>query len=98
MGSASEFLTAVVAISLASLAVAALLARFVMSRDAGTPQMRKISDAIRQGAEAFMRRQNMTIIPLALVVAVLIYVAYTYTSGSAAAFRATLSFILGAIC
>jgi K(+)-stimulated pyrophosphate-energized sodium pump len=39
------------------LLAALLFARSVLASDTGTPEMRAISDAIREGAEAFMRRQ-----------------------------------------
>ena len=44
-----------------ALAVAAALARWVLKQDNGTPEMRVISDAIQEGAEAFLRRQYRTI-------------------------------------
>ena len=47
------------------------LSRWVMARDTGTPEMRKISDAIQEGAEAYLRRQNKTIAMLAVFVAAL---------------------------
>ena len=52
----------VIAISCLSLAFAVYLARQVLSKDTGTQKMRDISDAIKEGAEAFMSRQNRTII------------------------------------
>ena len=52
-----------------SLVVAAYLTRYVLSRDTGTPEMRRIADAIRTGAEAFLHRQNKTITLLFLIVA-----------------------------
>ena len=57
----------VLAISVLSLVVAAFLARHVLSADTGKPEMRVISDAIREGAEAFLRRQYRTIAVLAVV-------------------------------
>ena len=47
----------------------------------GTPgrnRCGKISDAIKAGAEAFLRRQNTTIIYLAVVLAALIYILYAF--------------------
>ena len=63
----------VIGISLFSLGVAFLLARQVLAADTGKPEMREISDAIREGAEAFLSRQYRTIGVLALVAAVAIY-------------------------
>ncbi len=93
------YLLAVFAIAILALITAALLARFVISQDTGTAQMRKISNAIKEGAEAFMRRQNRTILLLALVLAVAIYISYYFGSGSAQlARRMTVSFVAGALC
>ena len=93
------YLVAVLAISILSLLVAALLARHVIGKDAGTPQMQKISNAIKQGAEAFMRRQNKTILMLALVLAAIIFLGYALGKGDTGlAVRMTISFVLGALC
>ena len=51
----------VLGISVLSLVVAWLLARQVLAADTGKPEMRAISDAIREGAEAFLSRQYRTI-------------------------------------
>ena len=51
----------VLGISVLSLGVAWLLARQVLAADTGKPEMRAISDAIREGAEAFLSRQYRTI-------------------------------------
>ena len=56
--------------------MAALLARQVLSADTGKPEMRAISDAIREGAEAFLRRQYRTIALLAVVAAAAIFAFY----------------------
>jgi K(+)-stimulated pyrophosphate-energized sodium pump len=48
------------------------LARWVLSHDTGTPEMKKVSDAIYTGAQAFLRRQYTTLAALAVVAAVVI--------------------------
>ena len=58
--------------SLLAVAVAIGLARWVMSQDTGAPEMRKVSDAIFTGAQAFLSRQYRTITYLALGGAVII--------------------------
>ena len=79
----------------------------VLKRDQGTPAMQEISNAIKQGAEAFLRRQNKTIAYLAIALACLIYILYAFvrahnehdpSSASSLALWTTLSFILGAAC
>jgi K(+)-stimulated pyrophosphate-energized sodium pump len=100
-------LTLIFACSVIGLLFAVYLIRDVMRRDVGTERMREISDAIKQGAEAFLRRQYGTIILLALALAALIYILYAFvrtptehdpTSPLSLAFWTTLSFILGAAC
>src|SRR5437016_5841656 len=56
----------VMLISVLSLAFAVYLAREVLAADQGTPQMQEIAGAIKEGAEAFLRRQNATIFVIGL--------------------------------
>ncbi len=94
--------------SIGSLFVAGYLISWVLKRDTGTPAMREISDAIKEGAEAFLRRQNRTILLLAGMLAVLIFVLYGFVrshhdfdpvpTALRLAFWTTLSFLLGAAC
>src|SRR6476620_7105651 len=97
----------VIAISCLSLVFAVFLARHVIQRDAGTAQMQQISNAIKEGAEAFLSRQNRTIVSLSAVLAALIFVLYAFVRTPKPAdpvppvelaFWTTLSFILGAAC
>ena len=90
---------ALMATTLAGLAAALVLARWVLAKDTGTPEMRKISDAIKAGAEAFLRRQNFTILMLSLVTGALIFSGYALVEGDMTkAIRMTSSFALGALC
>ena len=59
-----------------AIAFAAYLARDVMRRDTGTPEMRAVSDLIFEGAMAYMRRQYQTIAMLAVVTIVLGIIVY----------------------
>ena len=97
----------VMVISLGSLAFAVYLARQVLAADEGTPEMREIASAIKEGAEAFLRRQNRTILMIGLGVAVLIFVLYAFVRPSTEhdpaapmgmAVATTLSFLFGALC
>ena len=94
--------------SIGSLFVAGWLIRWVLSKDTGTSAMQAISNAIKEGAEAFLRRQNRTIAGLALVLAALIFVLYGFArehhdfdpvpTAVALALWTTISFVLGAAC
>ena len=97
----------VIAISCFSLLFAVYLARHVLQKDMGTARMQEISNAIKEGAEAFLSRQNRTIILFAAVLAVLIFILYAYARAPSPAdpvpplqmaFWTTLSFVLGALC
>src|SRR4051812_46283105 len=84
------------------------LARDVLSRDAGTKEMQDVAGTIREGADAFIRRQYVTIAVLALVGAVVIgaviaifetqQVADTKVFGLDLGWRTGLAFIVGAAC
>ena len=72
MDSISSYLLPVFIIGGIAIAFAAYLARDVMRRDTGTPEMRAVSDLIFEGAMAYMRRQYQTIAMLAVVVTVVL--------------------------
>ena len=83
------------------------LARWVLAQDTGTKEMRKISDAIFKGAQAFLSRQYLTITILAVVAAVVLGVvlALIAPSGGTAfggriqiGIQTALSFAVGALC
>src|SRR5215210_3590387 len=57
---------------IAAVLFALYLARDVLSRDTGTQAMRDVGDMIREGADAFVKRQYTTIAILALAGAVII--------------------------
>src|SRR5438093_41030 len=97
----------VMLISVLSLAFAVYLAREVLAADEGTPQMQEIAGAIKEGAEAFLRRQNATIFVIGLGVAAVIFVLYAFvrphnpndpTTPFNMAVATTLAFCFGALC
>ena len=96
----------VLGLSVVALAVAVGLARWVLKQDNGTADMRKISDAIQEGAGAFLRRQYRTIFTLSVFLAALIFVLYAFfrsphpgePPATTMAFWTTLSFVFGALC
>src|SRR5216117_1160910 len=96
----------VLGLSVLALAVAWGLRGYVLRQDTGTPAMRQISDAIQEGAEAFLRRQYRTIGLLSVALGVLIYVLYAFfrkphadePAAATLALTTTLSFLFGALC
>jgi K(+)-stimulated pyrophosphate-energized sodium pump len=89
----------ILGISIMSLGYAGYLTRFVLSQDTGTSAMQAISNAIKEGAEAFLKRQYSTIIMLSIVLAALIFILYWFAKGDHdMAWRTTVAFLFGAGC
>src|SRR5712692_8493858 len=90
----------VMSVSVASVVVAVLFARQVISADTGSKGMQEIAAAIKEGAEAFLKRQYTTIFGLSLVLAVVIYLFYRAHSehDPSLAWKTTVAFIVGAVC
>src|SRR5687768_5405014 len=84
------------------------LARDVLARDTGTQAMRDVGDMIREGADAFIKRQYTTIAILAVVGAVVIGLVITLFEGEEVAdtdvfgldlgWRTGFAFLVGAAC
>jgi H(+)-translocating pyrophosphatase len=108
MSTTGQLILLVMAFSVFGLLFAAYLARWVLRHSTGSSAMQRISNAIKEGAEAFLRRQNRTILLLALLFAVVLFVGYGFIrghrdfdpvgSGLTLAFWITLSFVFGAAC
>jgi len=104
----SGLILLVIAFSVFGLLFAAYLSRWVLRHGVGSEAMQKISNAIKSGAEAFLRRQNRTILLLALILAILLFVGYGFIRGHhdfdpvgsslELATWITISFIFGALC
>ena len=98
----------VLLITLLGLGFAAWLAKWVLAKDSGDDAMRRISDAIKEGAVAFLGRQNRTILLLSAVLALLLFIGYgllrshrefdPVATSMQLATWITLSFVLGAFC
>src|SRR5512137_3021257 len=88
----------VIAICVIALGLAAILTRNLLSQDEGTPKMREVADAIRVGAQAFIKRQYSTIAVLAIVSAIVIFAVYYLTGQQAIALSTAAAFIVGAAC
>ncbi|MDD5435033.1 MAG: sodium-translocating pyrophosphatase, partial [Nitrospira sp.] len=108
MESTNMLIALVIIFSIAGLLIAAYLASWVLKHSTGSEAMQKISNAIKEGAEAFLRRQNKTIITLAVLFAGVLFIGYGFIrshrefdpvgSSISLAVWITLSFILGALC
>ncbi len=83
--------------AIASFAVAAVFAVWVSKQKPGTKEMMEISEAVRVGAAAFLKREMKIIIPIAVGLSVIIGYFIGYSNGIAFAVGATLSAIAGLI-
>jgi len=91
----SELLPIVAAI--ASFAVAAGFAAWVSKQNPGTKEMLEISNAVKEGASAFLKREMKIIIPVAIGLAVIIGFFIGSSNGIAFAVGAALSAVAGII-
>lgn len=100
----SNYIWVPIIVGLLAVGFAALLARYVLSKDTGTPAMQKVADAIFKGAMAFLNRQYRTIATLAIFAAILVgLVLALLGQGTAAdkwnlAWHTSLAFLIGAAC
>jgi K(+)-stimulated pyrophosphate-energized sodium pump len=93
------YLWIAIGVALLALVVAFAMARAVIAADAGTAEMQAISNAIREGAEAFLKRQYQTIGAIALLLAVVVFVGYHLSPRTAPyAAKTVISFLVGAVC
>jgi K(+)-stimulated pyrophosphate-energized sodium pump len=92
------YLPVILLISIFSLIVAFLLARQVLRADTGTSEMQVIASAIKEGAEAFLRRQYKTIYMMAGLGAVIIFLLYVIRGEYGLAWKTTVGFLTGSIC
>jgi K(+)-stimulated pyrophosphate-energized sodium pump len=88
----------VIATGVVSLVSAALFARKVFGADAGTEEMQDIAAAVREGAQAYLRRQYRTVMLLAFGLAALVFVLYLVSKGPDFAWKTTVAFVVGAVC
>ncbi|MEM2878693.1 MAG: sodium-translocating pyrophosphatase [Candidatus Hadarchaeales archaeon] len=76
----------------AALIVAGISAHLVLKQDEGSPRIKEIARAIREGAGAYLKRQYVSIWIFAIVVAAVLLLIPSW------GWRASLSFLLGAAC
>jgi len=76
---------------LSSIALALYLYRYISKHDAGSNKMREIADAIRIGANAYLKRQNMALALFVMIMAIVLGVMFSN-------YHLAISYILGSIC
>ena len=99
LGGDTIWLWIALSVGVLALIAAFVLARVVISGDTGTADMRVISDAIREGAEAFLSRQYRTIGLMAAVLAIIIFLGYRLSPNTHdVALQTVIAFLVGATC
>lgn len=86
---------------LLAIAFAISLARYVLSKDTGTPAMQKIADAIFKGAMAFLNRQYRTIALLSIIAALVVALVLSLLGQGdkvSLAWHTAVAFLIGAFC
>jgi len=78
-----------------SLVFAGIFAKNVLKNDPGTPEMQEISSAIQEGAMAYLNRQYKTIAVVAVILAVIIFIALPNENGLNT--KTTIGFLVGAV-
>ena len=93
---AEEWLILAPIAGLASIVVALILYRYVRKQDPGTEKMKEIAAAIKEGADAFLKRQYRTLAIFGAVMAALLFIFLPkpFFNGGVLA----LAYIVGAIC
>jgi K(+)-stimulated pyrophosphate-energized sodium pump len=79
-----------------ALLYAVILVFSVRRQDPGNPKMVEISTAVRQGANAFLSREYRVIFPIAIIIAVLIFVGIDLRSSPSTGGATAIGFLLGA--
>jgi K(+)-stimulated pyrophosphate-energized sodium pump len=99
VGNGPLFLWISLGVGVLGLIFALIMARSVLASDTGTPEMQAISNAIREGAEAFMARQYTSIALLAVALAIALFLGYKVSAFTAPmATKVVISFLIGACC
>ncbi len=80
---------------LLSLVFAGIFAKKVLKSDPGTPKMQEIAGAIQEGAMAYLNRQYKTIAIVAVILAVIIFIALPKENGLN--MKTTIGFLAGAV-
>jgi len=82
---------------LVSIAFAVYLFFYVNKQDSGTPKMQEISEAIKEGANAYLKRQFSTLAIFVIIVAVVLLIAFWNPENIIQAPSRVLAYVIGSI-
>jgi K(+)-stimulated pyrophosphate-energized sodium pump len=83
---------------LASVALAGYLYRYVVSQESGTEKMREIANAIKEGATAYLKRQNLALAVFVLVMAAVLGFLFAYTKSVPHGVSIAVAYLFGSLC
>lgn len=84
--------------SVGSMVIALVLMVYVLKKDTGNDRMRQIHAAIKEGALAYLRRQNRTLAVFVLVMAVVLGAVGSFLRGTTIGLSMSISYVLGSAC
>jgi len=87
-----------VVISVIALGFAGWLVSWIKKQGMGSQKMQNIYEAIKKGANAFLRRQYKTIAIMSVVLAIILFAVYAFNGKWVAGLQVSLAFLLGALC
>ena len=90
-------LSIVISISVLALLFAVYLTRQILKKDMGTSAMQEVANAIKIGAEAFVKRQYTTIAVLSVALAIVIFAIYSFIGKTDLGWRTSVAFLFGAV-
>lgn len=91
-------LTFVWIIGILSLLFSFWLVRSILRLETGTQKMNEIANAIKVGANAFLKRQYFTITVLSLILSIIMFVVYYFFGKPAEGLITSIAFLFGAFC
>ncbi|MEM3458525.1 MAG: sodium-translocating pyrophosphatase [Candidatus Bathyarchaeia archaeon] len=83
---------------LASVALAAYLYRYVSNQESGTEKMEAIASAIKEGAKAYLRRQNLTLTIFVLAMATVLGILFGITQSTFHGASIAIAYLFGSLC
>lgn len=84
--------------SAGSMVIALVLMAYVLRKDSGNERMRQIHAAIKEGALAYLRRQNRTLALFVLVMAIVLGAVGSFLRGTTIGLSMSIAYVLGSAC
>ncbi|MFP3984936.1 MAG: sodium-translocating pyrophosphatase [Candidatus Bathyarchaeia archaeon] len=83
---------------IASIALAVYLYHYITRQDSGTEKMQDIAKAIKEGARAYLWRQNITLTAFALIMAIILGVLFSLTESLVYGVSIAIAYLFGSLC